>query len=110
MRAELGKRIAERHQTAGLSYALACTIALGTAQRASAQSGIIRDAEIEGLLRLYAVPILRAAGLSPSAVRVYIIRSDTLNAFVANGQRIFVHTGMLTRTKVPERAYRCAGA
>lgn len=63
--------------------------------------GLIRDAEIEGLLRYYAVPLFRAAGLNPSAVRVYIVNSDTLNAFVANGQRIFVHTGLLTRARVP---------
>jgi predicted Zn-dependent protease len=62
---------------------------------------LIRDAEIEGLLRLYSKPIFRAAGLNPSAVRVYIINNDKMNAFVAGGQRMFIHTGMLTRTKTP---------
>jgi predicted Zn-dependent protease len=62
---------------------------------------LIRDAEIEGLLRLYSKPIFRAAGLNPSAVRVYIINSDKINAFVAGGQRLFIHTGLLTRTKTP---------
>jgi predicted Zn-dependent protease len=62
---------------------------------------LIRDAEIEGLLRLYSKPIFRAAGLNPSAVRVYIINNDKINAFVAGGQRMFIHTGLLTRTKTP---------
>lgn len=62
---------------------------------------LIRDAEIEGLLRLYSRPIFRAAGLNPSAVRVYIINNDKINAFVAGGQRMFIHTGLLTRTKTP---------
>ena len=83
------------------SLLLALLVSLAGVQNTRAQTGLIRDAEIEGLLRLYAVPLFRAAGLNPNAVRVYLINSDTLNAFVANGQRIFVHTGLLTRTRTP---------
>ncbi len=62
---------------------------------------LIRDAEIEGLLRLYSKPIFRAAGLNPSAVRVYLIADPSINAFVAGGQRIFIHTGLITRSPTP---------
>ena len=62
---------------------------------------LIRDAEIEGLLRLYSRPIFKAAGLNPGAVRVYIINNDKINAFVAGGQRLFIHTGLLTRAETP---------
>jgi predicted Zn-dependent protease len=62
---------------------------------------LIRDAEIEGLLRLMTKPILKAAGLSPGAVKVYLIADDRINAFVSNGQNIFVHTGLITKTKTP---------
>src|SRR6188508_1538197 len=50
---------------------------------------LIRDAEIEGLMRLYTKPIFQAAGLSPGAVKVYLINDGRINAFVAGGQRIF---------------------
>jgi predicted Zn-dependent protease len=62
---------------------------------------LIRDAEIEGLMRLYTKPIFRAAGLNPGAVHVYIINDYRINAFVAGGQRIFINTGLLTQAKTP---------
>ncbi len=62
---------------------------------------IIRDAEIEGLLRLYAKPIFKAAGLNPGSIEVYVIANPQINAFVAGGQRMFVHTGVFTQTKTP---------
>ncbi|MGI9481874.1 MAG: M48 family metalloprotease [Hyphomicrobiales bacterium] len=69
--------------------------------KAEAQGGLIRDAEIETLLREYVDPIFKVAGLTPNAVKVYIINADSLNAFVAGGQRVFIHTGLLTRAKTP---------
>ncbi len=64
-------------------------------------SGLVRDAEIEGLMRLYSVPIFKAAGLDPRAVKVYLINQPSINAFVAGGQRIFIHTGLLQKAKTP---------
>jgi predicted Zn-dependent protease len=62
---------------------------------------LIRDAEIEGLLRTYAKPIFQAAGLKPGSVNVYLINQKKINAFVAGGQRIFVNTGLLMQAKTP---------
>ncbi len=64
---------------------------------------LIRDAEIEGLIRLYSRPIFKAAGVNPGAVQVYIVRNDKINAFVAEGQRLFLHTGLLMRAKTPNQ-------
>ena len=62
---------------------------------------LIRDAEIEQLLRDYTQPILRAAGLAQQNIRVVIINDRVFNAFVADGRRIFVNVGALTESKTP---------
>jgi predicted Zn-dependent protease len=83
---------------------LAVMMAFVGALPAQAQSGrlpLIRDAEIEGLMRIYTRPILKAAGLNPKAVRVYLISDPRINAFVAGGQRIFINTGLLTESPTP---------
>jgi predicted Zn-dependent protease len=62
---------------------------------------LVRDAEIEGLMRLYTRDIFKAAGLSSGAVDVYLINNPGINAFVAGGQRIFIYTGLLQQAKTP---------
>ena len=76
---------------------------VGEAAVAAPRDGpnLIRDAEIEGLLRMMSRPIFKAAGINPAAVKVYVIADPSINAFVAGGQRIFVHTGLITRSDSP---------
>ena len=62
---------------------------------------LVRDAEIEGLMRLYTRDIFKAAGRHPGAVDVYLINNPGINAFVAGGQRIFIYTGLLQQAKTP---------
>src|SRR5262249_50869035 len=64
---------------------------------------LIRDAEIEQLLRDYTTPILRAAGLGPQNIQVVIINDRTFNAFVMDGRRIFVNTGALFESTTPNQ-------
>ncbi|GAB5459568.1 MAG: M48 family metallopeptidase [Henriciella sp.] len=78
--------------TLGLWFAVAL--------QANAQS-LIRDAEIEQILREYTDPILVAAGLIPEDVGLYIINDGSLNAFVANGQRIHLNTGLIIEAETP---------
>jgi predicted Zn-dependent protease len=88
---------------AALTTALALTfhLFLGSAISAGARAGQIYDTEIEDTIRVYAIPILRAAGIEPEAVRIHLINSPVLNAFVARGQRIFVTTGLLMTAEHP---------
>jgi predicted Zn-dependent protease len=62
---------------------------------------VIRDAEIEQLLKEYTQPILKAAGLTQQNVRVVIINDRSFNAFVADGRRIFVNAGTIMVSDTP---------
>jgi predicted Zn-dependent protease len=62
---------------------------------------LIRDAEIEQLLRDYAQPILRAAGLAKQNVRVVVLSDRSFNAFVMDGRHIFINAGALFDAKTP---------
>jgi len=89
-----------------LAVTLAVAIAAGGAQAQPAPSRgipIIRDAEIEQLLRDYSQPVLRAAGLAKQNVRVVIINDRSFNAFVADGHRIFINAGALMDSETPNQ-------
>jgi predicted Zn-dependent protease len=81
--------------------ALAGLAAPAQAQGAKSGLPIIRDAEIEELLRDYLRPILKVAGLGQQNVQVVIVNSRTFNAFVMDGRRIFVNTGALIDARTP---------
>lgn len=87
-----------RRMIGGLIGALALLVA----PVANAQS-VIRDEEIETLLREYTDPLLVAAGLEPSDVRLYVVNDPTLNAFVTGGQNIFLHTGLILAADTPNQ-------
>ncbi|WP_300378516.1 M48 family metalloprotease [Henriciella sp.] len=74
--------------------------AIVMAMTVSAQS-LIRDAEIENTLRQWTDPILEVAGLNPDEVGLHIINDPELNAFVANGQNIHLHSGLLIAAETP---------
>lgn len=82
-----------------LSFWLVCFYFLSGSAYAG---GLIRDAEIEATLRDYANPIFRTADLKPSAINIFMVQDSSLNAFVAGGQNLFLHTGLIMATKTPD--------
>jgi predicted Zn-dependent protease len=88
---------------------LLTAVAVGTAGIAPAHAQdsatrgmpIIRDAEIEQLLRDYAQPVLRAAGLAKQNVSVVVLSERSFNAFVMDGRHIFINAGALFDAKTP---------
>lgn len=71
---------------------------------ANAQSlQLIRDAEIEATLATLAQPIFESAEISPASVDIYMVNDDSLNAFVAGGQNLFLFSGLLMEAETPEQ-------
>tara|TARA_Y100000588_G_C14217000_1_gene909269 strand:- start:142 stop:1473 length:1332 start_codon:yes stop_codon:yes gene_type:complete len=75
---------------------------IGSPQNVSAQSlSVLRDSEIEAILRAWAGPLLESAELDPGAVTIRLVNDMRLNAFVAGGQNIFLNSGLLMATEDP---------
>src|SRR5918993_2314104 len=94
-----------RHAGQALAWAAALGLALapGAAGAQAAKRGValVRDAETEQLLREYATPIFRAAGINGAASKIFLVNDRSFNAFVANGQKIFINVGSLMDAKTP---------
>jgi predicted Zn-dependent protease len=71
------------------------------AQNKAPELPIIRDSEIEQLMRDYTAPVLRVAGLAQQNVKVVLINDRSFNAFVMDGRHIFVNVGALYNAKTP---------
>jgi len=63
---------------------------------------VIRDAEIESVVKDLAKPIFKVAGLNPNNVSVFIYQSEEPNAFVPEGKTMFISTGLLSYSDKPE--------
>lgn len=80
---------------------LAAVVAMAGSVNAFAQNvPVVRDAEIEALVRDYARPIFKAAGLSGDAINIVLVNDQSFNAFVA-GRRLFINTGALMAAETP---------
>jgi predicted Zn-dependent protease len=62
---------------------------------------LLSDTETERTLRSYEDPILKVAGLDQAAVKMYIVNDTSINAFVAEGQNIFVNAGLFIHLRTP---------
>ncbi|WP_292226056.1 M48 family metalloprotease [Brevundimonas sp.] len=89
-----------RSATRLLAAAATGLMVLVAAGQASAQS-MIRDTEIEGIIRGWADPVFVAMGLNPSDIEVLLVNDNDLNAFATRGRIMGVNTGLILRTKNP---------
>ena len=80
-----------------LLRSLGVVVLIGTLaiQPASAQQ-VLRDAETEAFLSDLSKPLFSAAGLDPRNGQVLLINDPSINAFVAGGQIVWIHSGLLT--------------
>lgn len=83
-----------RHPHAFLRIAATLVAGALSLQSAAAQS-ILRDAETEALFRDMSAPLIKAAGLDPANVDIVLINDPSINAFVAGGQAVYIHSGLI---------------
>lgn len=89
------------------AVALACSAALilpVAITPANAQRGklsLVRDAEAEALLRDYAKPIFKVAGISNSEPQIILVNDKSFNAFVPDSRRMFINIGVLMEAEAP---------
>lgn len=69
---------------------------------ASPTLATIRDAEIESVIRQMSIPIFKSAGLKHENVNIYLLNKPRINAFVAGGANIFIHSGLIEAAETPE--------
>ena len=68
------------------------------AARPAAAQSLLRDSETELLFKEISDPLIEAAGLDPKSVKVVLINDPEINAFVAQGQVVYVHSGLIAAT------------
>ncbi len=91
---------------AALLSLLVLITAVGPAlgQAGAVREGVlIRDTEIENIVRAYAEPVFSAAGMNADDINVHILHEPSLNAFVIDGFNMFLHTGLMREAKTPEQ-------
>jgi predicted Zn-dependent protease len=92
-------RAMPRPQPRLMAGLMACLLVLALLLPAPSRASttLLRDADMEYALRQLAAPVLSAAGLSPSQVRIVVIDDGSLNAFVVDARHIFIHSGLILR-------------
>jgi predicted Zn-dependent protease len=78
---------------------LAVLIGLFPSYAQAQQLSFIRDAEIENTIRIYATPLFQQAGVDPNSVKIHLVNSREINAFVSGGLNLFLNTGLIVKTR-----------
>ncbi len=84
-----------------LLSAVAVLLPVTPAQAQRGSLPLVRDAEIESLLKDYAKPIFRAAGISNSEPEIILVNDKTFNAFVPDSRRMFINIGVILEADTP---------
>ncbi|WP_305987461.1 M48 family metalloprotease [Roseibium sp. MMSF_3544] len=62
---------------------------------------LVRDAETESLLKDYAKPIFKVAGIASSEPQIILVNDKSFNAFVPDSRRMFINVGVLMEAETP---------
>ena len=79
-----------------LMLALMLTVAAARPALAQeADASVLRDSETELLFKDISRPLIQAADLDPNSVNVVLLNDPEINAFVATGQTVYIHSGLI---------------
>ncbi len=78
-----------------LRTALVLFLAIWISVRPVMAQSILRDAETEAFFKEISEPLIIAAGLDPNNVDIILINDKSINAFVAGGQAVYLHSGLI---------------
>jgi predicted Zn-dependent protease len=56
---------------------------------------VLRDTETELLFHDMSLPLIQAAGLDPNSVKVVLLNDPEINAFVSQGQTVYLQSGLI---------------
>src|SRR5947209_17852218 len=84
-----------RWATVSARLLMLLTLSFAVAVRPAMAQQVLRDAETETWFRDIARPIVAAAGLRPENVSIVLLQDNSINAFVVNGQTVYIHSGLL---------------
>jgi predicted Zn-dependent protease len=80
-------------------FMMALLLALAGVQPALAQDDqgpqVLRDTETEALFKDMSRPLIVAGGLDPNSVNVVLLNDPEINAFVSQGQTVYLQSGLL---------------
>ena len=82
------------HTLTRLASILILSFALASPLRAVS---LLRDADMEYALSQVAAPVLKAAGLSATRVKILVVNDSALNAFIISNDAIYIHSGLIGR-------------
>ena len=86
----------QRGMTRLLRLLMAGLLLFFAAARPAMAQEILRDSETELLFKDISDPLIDAAGLDRKSVKVALVKDGEINAFVAQGQVVYIHSGLLT--------------
>jgi predicted Zn-dependent protease len=56
---------------------------------------VLRDTETEALFKDMSLPLIKAGGLDPGSVKVVLLNDPEVNAFVSQGQTVYLQSGLI---------------
>ncbi len=91
----MGFAASSRYVRRGLHALFVALLSLSLGVQPLAAQSILRDAETEAYLKEIAAPLIEAAGFQAKNVDIVLIGDKEINAFVAGGQVVYLHSGLI---------------